>query len=224
MIVRLTGGNDDEGDEHGVNHAHDANKMARDDESKRGTQRYEREHQDDCVPAKEKGLKSWNHHPGFRPGASPSQVRCGSHGLEDSMWQRTAFLSKLIGLFCVLYSLSMFTHREASLSAVSALIAEPGALLVLGVIVLGLGIAMVLGHNVWSMGALPVVVTVVGWLTLFKGLFLTFLAPAGATAYLSAMHYQQLFYIYAGVTLALGAYLTYGGFNMKGNLNAQGGR
>jgi hypothetical protein len=144
--------------------------------------------------------------------------------MEDGMWQRTAFLSKLIGLFCVLYSLSMLAHREASVSAVSALIAEPGALLVLGFVVLGLGIAMVLGHNVWSVGALPVVVTTVGWLTLFKGLFLTFLTPASAVAYLSAMHYEQLFYIYAGVTLALGAYLTYGGFNMKGNPNVQGGR
>jgi hypothetical protein len=140
------------------------------------------------------------------------------------MWQRTAFLSKLIGLFCVLYSLSMLAHRETTLSAVSALVAEPGALLVLGVVVLGLGIAMVLGHNVWSAGALPIVVTIVGWLTLFKGLFLTFLAPAGAAADLAAMHYEQLFYFYAGVTLALGAYLTYGGFNMKGNPNAQGGR
>ena len=140
------------------------------------------------------------------------------------MWQRTAFLSKLIGLFCVLYSLSMLAHREASVSAVSALIAEPGALLVLGFVVLGLGIAIVLGHNIWSVGALPVVVTIVGWLTLFKGLFLTFLTPASAAAYLSAMHYEQLFYIYAGVTLALGAYLTYGGFNMKGNPNVQGGR
>jgi hypothetical protein len=140
------------------------------------------------------------------------------------MWQRTAFLSKLIGLFCVLYSLSMLAHREASVGAVSALIAAPGALLVLGFVVLGLGIAMVLGHNIWSVGALPVVVTIVGWLTLFKGLFLTFLTPASAAAYLSATHYEQLFYIYAGVTLALGAYLTYGGFNMKGNPNVQGGR
>jgi len=118
----------------------------------------------------------------------------------------------------------MFAHRQAALDGVGALVAEPGALLVLGFVVLGLGVAMVLGHNVWSGGALPIVVTIIGWLTLLKGLFLTFLAPAGAGAYLSAVRYEQLFYIYAGVTLALGAYLTYGGFTMKGNPNAQGGR
>jgi hypothetical protein len=140
------------------------------------------------------------------------------------MPQRTAFLSKLLGLFCVIYSLSMFAHRQAALSAVGALVAEPGALLVLGLVVLGLGVAMVVGHSVWSGGALPIVVTIIGWLMLFKGLFLTFLAPAGAAAYLSAVRYEQLFYIYAGAMLAIGAYLTYGGFTMKGNSNAQGGR
>jgi hypothetical protein len=136
----------------------------------------------------------------------------------------TAFLSKLIGVFCVLYSLSMVAHREATLGAVGALATEPGALLVLGVVVLASGVAMVLGHNVWSRGALALVVTIVAWLTLLKGLFLTFLSPAGAAAYLSTMHIEQLFYVYAGVTFVFGAYLTYGGFNMKGSANAQGGR
>jgi hypothetical protein len=144
--------------------------------------------------------------------------------MEESMSQRTAFLGKLLGILCVLYSLSMFAHRQAALNAVGALVAEPGALLVLGFVVLGLGVAMVLGHNRWSGGALAIVVTIIGWLTLLKGLCLAFLAPAGAAAYVSAVHYEQLFYIYAGVILAVGAYLTYGGFTMKGNPNAQGGR
>lgn len=106
----------------------------------------------------------------------------------------------------------MFVHRQATVDAVSALIADPAVVLVLGVITLSLGLAMVLGHNVWSGGALPVVVTIVGWLTLLKGLLLTFLTPRGAFGYLSTMQYDRLFYVYAGVTLVLGAYLTYGGF------------
>jgi hypothetical protein len=133
-------------------------------------------------------------------------------GMEDTMSRRTAFLSKLIGLFCVLYGLSAFVHRQTTVDAMERFV------------VLGLGLAMVLGHNLWSGGTLPVVVTIVGWLTLAKGLLLTFLAPAGALAYLSAMHYDQFFYIYAGVALLLGAYLTYGGFAMKGNPSVESGR
>jgi hypothetical protein len=36
-------------------------------------------------------------------------------------------------------------------------------MLVYAIISLAVGVAMILGHNVWSGGALPVVVTLVGW-------------------------------------------------------------
>jgi hypothetical protein len=131
------------------------------------------------------------------------------------MSQRTAFLAKLIGLYCVLYALSMFAHRQATVETIAALINSPATLLVLGVVILGAGLAMVLAHNLWSGGVLPVVVTIVGWLTLLKGLLLVLLPPAGAAAYLSATHFEQLSYLYGAVTLLLGAYLTYGGFSAK---------
>jgi hypothetical protein len=52
-----------------------------------------------------------------------------------------------------------------------------------------------LGHNVWSGGALPVVVTLVGWVALIKGLLLLFLSPeAAAGLYLGGLHYEQPFY------------------------------
>jgi hypothetical protein len=38
------------------------------------------------------------------------------------------------------------------------------------VISLAAGFAMIIGHNVWSGGALPITVTLVGWLILARGL------------------------------------------------------
>jgi hypothetical protein len=87
---------------------------------------------------------------------------------------------------------------------------------VLGVITLGAGLAMILAHNIWSGGALAVIVTLVGWLAVIKSLLFLFLPPAAqAGFFLRQLHYQQLFYLYAGVTLVLGLYLTYGGFRSK---------
>jgi hypothetical protein len=82
-----------------------------------------------------------------------------------------------------------------------------------GVIALLTGLAMVLGHNVWSGGALPVIVTLVGWLTLIKGLLILFLSPEAAVGFfLGGLHYEQLFYLYTAISLIFGVYLTYGGF------------
>jgi hypothetical protein len=71
------------------------------------------------------------------------------------MSPRTVFLSRLIGLYSVLASVSMFAHKQAMLAAVNALIESPPAVLILGVFTLAAGLALVLGHNVWSAGAGP---------------------------------------------------------------------
>jgi hypothetical protein len=77
------------------------------------------------------------------------------------------------------------------------------------------GLAIILGHNVWSGGALPVVVTLVGWISLIKGLILLFLPPASALVYFEALHYGQFFYAYMSVTLIIGIYLTFSSFRFS---------
>ena len=129
------------------------------------------------------------------------------------MTARTAFLSKLIGLYCIVVSLSMFANRQMTVETVTALANNRPLLYVVGVMAVAAGLAMVLSHNVWSGGALPVIVTLIGWLTLIKGTLFFFLSPeAEARVFLGGLRYEAYFYVYAAVSLLLGIYLTYGGF------------
>ena len=129
------------------------------------------------------------------------------------MSPRTLFLSRLIGLYCILIALSMMTRRQATVETVTALLQNPSMMLIVGIITLAAGLAVVLAHNIWSGGALAVVVTLVGWMALIKSLFFLFLPPEmEAGLFLGQLHYQQLFYLYTSVSLVLGVYLTYGGF------------
>ncbi len=128
------------------------------------------------------------------------------------MSPRTVFLSRLLGLYCILISLAMLSHKQATVETVTAFVHSSALLLLVGVIAMAAGLAIVLGHNVWSGGALPVVVTLVGWVVLLKGLLMLFLTPAAAADFfLDGLHYEQFFYGYSGVSLLLGLYLTYGG-------------
>ena len=81
------------------------------------------------------------------------------------------------------------------------------------VIGLARGLAMILGHNIWSGGALPVVVTLIGWLVAIRGAVLLALSPSATMKLFEALRYEQLFYVYMGGTLILGLYLTYAGFS-----------
>lgn len=129
------------------------------------------------------------------------------------MSSRTIFLSRLIGLYCIFIALSMMTRRQATVETVTALLQNPSMMLIVGIITLAAGLGMVLAHNIWSGGALAVVVTLVGWITLIKSLFFLFVPPEmEAGLFLRQLHYQQLFYFYGAISLVLGAYLTYGGF------------
>ena len=128
------------------------------------------------------------------------------------MSSRTIFLSRLIGLFTILVSLSMFLHKPTMVDTVETLVHNRPMLLILGIIALIGGLAMVLGHNVWSGGALPIVVTIFGWSILIRGLLLLFLPSDALVHFFEMVRLGDLFYIFAVISLVLGIYLAYGGF------------
>jgi putative exporter of polyketide antibiotics len=128
------------------------------------------------------------------------------------MSQLTSYLAKLIGLYCILVALAMVTHKQGTMDTITTIVQNPTAMFVYGLIALITGLAIVLGHNVWSGGALPIIVTLVGWGTLAKGLLALFLSPAQQPVFfLLELHYAKLFYFYAAFAFVLGVYLTYAG-------------
>jgi len=129
---------------------------------------------------------------------------------------RTAFLSRLIGVYCILIALAMAAHRRETTEAVIALVHDAPVLCVFGLLVVAAGLAMVLTHNVWSGGALPVIVTIIGWLWLIKGLLFLFLPPPAAVGIvLWGPAYAQYFFLDVALAFGLGAYLTYAGFRVS---------
>ena len=125
------------------------------------------------------------------------------------MSQLTVYLARLIGLFIVLLIAALLLHGGAM---VEIAVADKPLMFTYAIISLALGIAMVLGHNVWSGGALPVVVTLFGWLVLAKGLLLLFLAPEAMSRMFEQMRYTEHYYLFLSPALIIGLYLTWAGF------------
>jgi hypothetical protein len=129
------------------------------------------------------------------------------------MSARTAFLSKLIGSYCILIALPMAIHKQSTVDTVMAMVRDTPVVFVFGFILVAVGLAMILSHNVWSGGAVPIVVTLVGWLTLIKGLLFLFLPPPAAVGvFLWGSAYEQYYYIDIAIAFILGLYLAYAGF------------
>jgi len=131
------------------------------------------------------------------------------------MHRLTIYLGRLIGLFLLIAALSMLLDRDSIIEMVTALIDDRALLLIVGLIALGVGLALVLGHNVWSAGLFPLVVTLFGWSQLLRGLLLLLLPAETQIAFFQLMRFEDFFYVYAGIPLVIGAYLTYAGFRSQ---------
>jgi hypothetical protein len=110
------------------------------------------------------------------------------------MSRLTVFLARLIGLSTILIVIAFLVRGSATIDAT---VADAPVMLVYAIISLAVGVAMILGHNVWSGGALPVVVTLVGWLILAKGLLLLFLTPEALSRFYQQMQYGEHYYFFS---------------------------
>jgi len=130
------------------------------------------------------------------------------------MAPRTAFLGKLLGLYLIAVSLSLFAHAQATVEIMKAIIQDPPLIFIAGLLGVTAGLAIVLAHNVWSGGALPIMVTLIGWASLIKGMLLLVLSPeAESRVFIVGLHYDQHPNLYAAFVFLFGAYLTYAGFS-----------
>ena len=98
----------------------------------------------------------------------------------------------------------MLANRRRTLATLDEMARSGPWMLFSGMVATAAGLAVVLGHNVWSGGALPVVVTLMGWAALLKGVALL-LVPSDrmADAY-KGIGFERFFHVWmVGVLTAM---------------------
>src|SRR5271157_4244501 len=124
---------------------------------------------------------------------------------------RTVFLARLFGLYCLIMAAALLSQPEAFVTIVHALMADAPLVLIAGVFTLFGGLAIVLLHNYWSGGALTIIITLLGWLTLIKAVVLVVLPSTKLIAMYGGISSTHIL-ISGSLTLLLGIYLTVAGF------------
>jgi hypothetical protein len=121
----------------------------------------------------------------------------------------TIFLGRLLGLFTLITSFWLLVERQNTISTIPALLGNRPVMLIFAIIALAGGLAIVLAHNLWAGGALAILVTLIGWIMLLRGVFFLFLPPQATLGVLAAMQFEKFFYIYLGIPFVIGIYLTW---------------
>jgi hypothetical protein len=123
----------------------------------------------------------------------------------------THFLARLLGLFCVVISIVMLSRRQAMLAIVTSCVQNRALLFLVELLGLAAGLAIVVGHNLWSSDLLRLIVTLIGWLTLIRSIILLFLSPEAIGRLIKAVRYEQNYYLFTAIPLLVGLYLTVAG-------------
>jgi hypothetical protein len=120
----------------------------------------------------------------------------------------TIVLGKILGLIYLIACVVCLARPKATLDATNSLAENPGLLMVSGIFTTAAGVATVIGHNVWSGGALPVAVTVLGWMMLAKGVVLMVTPPQILLASYRFLHSPQRFRLFMIPATLFAAWVT----------------
>ncbi len=120
----------------------------------------------------------------------------------------TIFLGRLLGLYLVAISIGMLANRRRTLATLDEMARSGPWMLFSGMVATAVGLAVVVGHPVWSGGALPVVVTLMGWAALLKGVTLLLIPGERIAVAYKGVGFERFFHAWIIVGLALGLWVT----------------
>ncbi len=107
-------------------------------------------------------------------------------------------LGRLLGaLFTIVSVIWLMADKQATVSMLPTLLGDRPVVMVLAFISLAAGLAIVLGHNIWSGGLLPILVTLIGWLMVIRGVLFLFLSNEDFRKIMAVMHFGRFLPLYA---------------------------
>lgn len=120
------------------------------------------------------------------------------------------FLAKVIGLGLMLIVASLLSNRK-NIDLLFDAYKSASAVYVTGIFETFLGLSVVLSHNIWT-ADFRVVITLVGWLLLVRGVERSFFASRVPPVLEKFKKLQSLYLPLLVALFVLGAYLAYAGF------------
>ena len=121
----------------------------------------------------------------------------------------TIYLGKLFGLYIVAIAVGMLVNRRRTLAAIDEMARSGPWMLFSGMVATAVGLAVVLGHEVWAGGALPVLVSMVGWAALLKGLTLMLIPGERVAAVYKGAGFERWFGVWMAAVLAFGLWMAW---------------
>jgi hypothetical protein len=128
------------------------------------------------------------------------------------MTQRTVFLARLFGLGMVIVSVWMLVDEPDMSATIQLLVHDRPATLIFSLVCIASGLAIVLSHQIWSGGIAPILITLLGWILLARGVILLWLPANLLESLVDVVVGRHWLFVAGVIALVIGLILTYAGF------------
>jgi uncharacterized protein YjeT (DUF2065 family) len=120
------------------------------------------------------------------------------------------FYAQVIGLWLLIAGLAMVLHQARFKKTLLESVSDASAMNWTAFWTLGIGLVLVISHNIW-VPAWPVVVTIYGWILVIQGILRLF-APEHFAKWVKRLTADNGFKIASYVWVIVGLYLVWMGF------------
>ena len=119
----------------------------------------------------------------------------------------TVIIAQILGIFFVVFGISMVFNSKGIKAAIEASLENKGILFVWGIVAVLTSAFIIALNNIWTSG-MPLLVTILGWLALIKGVFIL-LFPNAAVSLYRKFNKSGLLVFVGVVVLIIGLVLLY---------------
>lgn len=119
----------------------------------------------------------------------------------------TESIALYLGIFSVVLALSMIIRRKMTLHIVKEMVRHRAMLYLIGLIEFAAGLVVVFNHNIWSGGALTLIVTIFGWLLVVEGAMYLFIKKSLVKKMADWLHNKKAYYLLSLAYLIFGILL-----------------
>jgi hypothetical protein len=126
----------------------------------------------------------------------------------------TAYIAQLFGIYMALTGIVMLIRRAAILQIMADIVDQRPLIFILAMLRVLIGLVIILAHNHGG-GPLATVVTLIGWITLIRGVALLLLPADAERKVLGLFKRKRPYYAASIIAIALGLGLSYAGSSAK---------
>lgn len=117
-------------------------------------------------------------------------------------------LSEIVALYLLIGGVALLVNSKSLIEYGDEILRGSAATYLMGPIALIFGLVIVLTHNVWTGGFIPVVTTLVGWGALLKGVMIFVLPAQTLTSFMRPLNNAAVYRLFGVLSLLVGAYMS----------------